>query len=627
MHAGQYRSDIDGLRTVAVLPVILFHLGLSQFPGGFVGVDVFFVISGFLITGVIHREIGEGNFSIVRFYERRARRILPALMVMILFCGVAGWFLFVPENFKRLGSSMAAAALFSSNVLFWLKTDYFAGPAELEPLIHTWSLAVEEQYYILFPLLLMALSRLRRPRYMAVTWALALASFGISVWMTFHARSGAYYLPHSRAWELLAGSLLALGAVPAIHRHRMAELAAFAGLAAVLAGIFLLDGSAPFPGYNALWPTVGAALILHAGSSGHRTLVARLLGSRPFVWTGLISYSLYLWHWPLIVFARYQKMGELDGTDRVVILALTFALAWASWRYIERPCRNRHKVSRNAIFAGAGASLAVVALSGGAIYASNGVSQRFVGVARPHLVRADMPQPGEPNCFIEDGKAATEIWAGDSCVLTRGNGKAILLWGDSHAYQYRHVMAGLAAAQGRTLVLYTAAGCPPIFDTVIPARPLCAPSHERIADIVRRYDVGRVILSGDWEAKMAANGIALSQLQATIARLQQLGTDIRMVGDNPRFDFQDIDFIGMRLARQGRLGADYTAEPANNDMFNQRLRALVGPSRFVDPRTVLCPASDQCLIYAGGKAVMGDGSHLSVDGTQRMAPALAPLFR
>ncbi|MCB5200694.1 acyltransferase, partial [Loktanella sp. TSTF-M6] len=309
-----YRRDIDGLRTLAVVPVVLGHAGLGLFAGGFVGVDVFFVISGFLITGILVRELEQGRFSLIDFYERRARRILPALFVVLAACIVVFWFLLLPQHYVVIGKAGIASLLFSSNIYFFrIDSAYFANATSMQPLLHTWSLAVEEQFYIVFPVLLWLIAAWRRTSRTLLIAGLSLASFALAVWMVPRHPVAAFYLTPTRVWELGLGALLALGAFPALRHRLLAELVAAAGLVAIAWAVFTLDKTDPFPGLNALAPCLGAVAIIWAGQS-QITLTGRLLSTRGMVGIGLMSYSLYLVHWPVLVAARIltSARGNLD---------------------------------------------------------------------------------------------------------------------------------------------------------------------------------------------------------------------------------------------------------------------------------------------------------------------------
>ncbi|WP_420587368.1 acyltransferase family protein [Ruegeria sp.] len=306
MSKGFYRPDIDGLRAVAVVPVVLHHAGFAGVPGGFVGVDIFFVISGFLITTILAREIRDGQFSILSFYERRARRILPALFVVLAACLAVGWFLLLPNQYGNLAVSVGATLLFASNIWFWMDAgDYFGHGIEFAPLLHTWSLAVEEQFYLFFPLLLWALSRASMRVWIRVIVLISLVSLALSMYATTAHPVANFYLTPTRIWELGIGALLAVGAFPALRRPAAVEAVALIGAVLIIGSILLISDHTPFPGITAIPPCLGAAFLIWAGMYG-RSMIARFLTLRPVVWIGLISYSLNLWHWPVLVAARVQ---------------------------------------------------------------------------------------------------------------------------------------------------------------------------------------------------------------------------------------------------------------------------------------------------------------------------------
>ena len=360
----KYRADIDGLRAVAVLPVVLYHAGVLGMSGGFLGVDVFFVISGFLITSIIATEISEHRFSLLSFYERRARRILPALTVVVLSTFAVGWVLLVPSEYKSLGQSALASALFLSNVYFTLTLDYFAPAAEFSPLLHTWSLAVEEQFYLFYPPVLALLFAWRGIR--AALWAVAGISglsLAAAVVMLPVKPDWVFYLIFFRAWELGIGAVLALSFFPVPRRRLLREIIAITGLLAILVPVFLYDSSMPFPGIAAVPPVFGAAAIIYIGKESLGSTVNKILAHRSLVWIGLISYSLYLWHWPILAFFRIgREHVSLPLDVGLLAVAVSVGVAWVSYRVIEYPFRARppYGFTRNAIF---GLSATVLFLS------------------------------------------------------------------------------------------------------------------------------------------------------------------------------------------------------------------------------------------------------------------------
>jgi peptidoglycan/LPS O-acetylase OafA/YrhL len=323
-----------------VLSVLLFHAGVEVFSGGFVGVDIFFVISGYLITTIIHREVESGRFSIAHFYERRFRRILPAAAVVVVAVFVAGELLFPLHHQDNLARSAIAAALFSSNIYFYLESGYFADPANTMPLLHTWSLAVEEQFYVVFPLVMLSIAKFGKGQYAIWLPVLAVASLITCVVVTEENATAAFYLGHTRAWELLAGSLLAVNVFPALRDQHTREFVALAGTLMVAFSVLFFSELTIFPGLAALLPVLGTVMIIHSGTGGETT-VGRCLSTRPLVFVGLISFSLYLWHWPVVVFAQYYSVVALTPALIILVLCASFFLAVVSWRYVEMPFRKK----------------------------------------------------------------------------------------------------------------------------------------------------------------------------------------------------------------------------------------------------------------------------------------------
>ncbi|MFN3470721.1 MAG: acyltransferase family protein, partial [Novosphingobium sp.] len=423
-HTAQYRRDIDGLRALAILPVLGFHAGLPGFSGGFVGVDVFFVISGFLITGIIAREIDEGRFSLLRFYERRARRILPALLLMIAVVLGAAALFYLPADFAGVPRSALMTLLFMANAWFFTQTGYFGGPADSMPLLHCWSLAVEEQFYLAFPFLLWACARFA-PHYRARALVLAaLLSFAIAFAKQADTDGFAFYLLPARAWELLAGSLLALHLPGRTGSQRWSEVLALLGLLLIAGAVLLYDRSTVFPGVSALAPVGGAALLIRHAPG---TMTGRLLSTRLLVGTGLISYSLYLWHWPIIVFADYLTDAPQGPVFKAALIAASFLAAWASWRFVERPFRDPRRFGQRRIFQLALGGMGAIAAIALTLVPLGGWPSRFpVEVSRLAQAAHDI-SPKRGRCLLDET-------GGDhpDCILGAPVAPTAVIWGDSH---------------------------------------------------------------------------------------------------------------------------------------------------------------------------------------------------
>lgn len=371
-----YRKEIDGLRALAVIPVILFHGGFSWLSGGYVGVDIFFVISGYLITSIILKEKEANTFTIISFYERRARRILPALFFIIFLCLPFAWFLLLPHELKEFGESIISVAFFSSNILFWQGSGYFAADAELIPLLHTWSLAVEEQFYVIFPLLMIAFWKLGKVWLISIISLIALFSLGLTEWGWREFPDANFYLIPTRAWELMIGALLAFYLYYKTQSSGMiCHIASLLGFGLIIYSIIYFDENIPFPSLYSLLPTIGTALIILF--TAPNTLVYHILSTRIMVGIGVISYSAYLWHYPLFVFAKTYSLDELSIWMVCLLSISSLLLAYFSWRFIERPFRNRQGFTRKQIFTSSIITSLLLIIIGLALTLSDGATFRF----------------------------------------------------------------------------------------------------------------------------------------------------------------------------------------------------------------------------------------------------------
>lgn len=493
----RHRSDIDGLRAVSIIPVLLFHAGIAGFDGGFVGVDVFFVISGFLITALIAEEMRQERFSLVRFYERRIRRILPALLVMLLACTVVASALLLPVDFREFSDSLTAAVLSVSNVFFWRQAGYFDEEALMKPLLHTWSLGVEEQFYLAFPLYLMAVLRWGRGRWVAAVLPVALLSLALSVYGLAHKPDVAFYLLPTRAWELLVGSLLALGAVPGLRGRLANELGGLLGLGLIGWSVVTFTEHTPFPGLNALYPCLGAALVIHTGAAG--TLVARLLSVRTLVFTGMISYSLYLWHWPVLVFAYYYTMAPLGAVETAAALAASVALAVLSWRYVETPLRRGGSpiAGRRAFGFAATATMLFVG-AGAAGHLSDGWEGRF----SPQVVAVDAMSGNRNDDLLPcHSRRPEEVEAGQLCAIgAEGAPKTWLLWGDSHVWSMQNLYDDAFRRLGVRAVVASYDGCAPLFGiSRVGYIGPCRAFSDAVAGLIDGGTIRDVVMVAFWE--------------------------------------------------------------------------------------------------------------------------------
>lgn len=455
----QYRREIDGLRAVAVLPVILFHAGFSVFSGGYVGVDVFFVISGYLITSILISELAQGNFSIARFYERRARRILPALFVVMFACLPFAYMWMLPSQLKEFSASIVTVVLSISNLYFLSQVDYFAPSAELQPLLHTWSLAIEEQYYFLFPLLLLAMRKLRVKAAALVIFALILVSFVFSEWGGRENAARNFFFTLSRFWEIGVGSICAF--LKFERTYRASNLLSAIGLALIVFSIFLYNDSTPFPGAYALAPVAGTALVLLFAVQG--AWVARLLRLRGFVGVGLISYSAYLWHQPLFAFARLRSLTEPSKALMVALAAASLLLAWATWYWVEQTFRKRVNpvlMTQRSVFTMSGIVAAVFVALGLAGYLGKGFEWRFnEDILR--YAQAENDRAISQCHFGLDKKLPAHPVT--ECQHISSTGKmSVMLLGDSHALAVSNAVGAMLDDEGVDFYDISYSGCVPL---------------------------------------------------------------------------------------------------------------------------------------------------------------------
>jgi len=649
-----YRADIDGLRAIAVLAILLFHVGVDGFGGGYVGVDIFFVISGFLITTIIVREIDAGSFSVARFYERRVRRILPALVVLIVATLAAGCLLLAPAQLEELAKSALATSVFASNVFFFTGTGYFDGPSEAKPLLHTWSLAVEEQFYILFPWLLLLIAK--RWRLAPPVLGLALLSLVACVVMTRLDASAAFFLFPFRAWELLTGAILALGVLPQLESAGRRNAVAIAGLSLVLASVFVLEPSTPFPGYAALLPTAGTAMVIHAGSGGD-SAVARALGVRPLVFVGLVSYSLYLWHWPIVVYAKQYLINEPTDLQAALIVVASLLLATLSWRYVEGPFRDRARFGpRPRLFAGAALVSVLLISAAAALVSSGGLPGRQVDTAFGEVVAADPGWQHWKNCeeLGEENERNPEL-----CRIGEGNvAPSFLLWGDSHALALASAVNLSALHTGAAGLMAVRTGCPPLLSVDRPGRESCARFNEAVLSrLEREPDIVTVVLAARWT--LAANGdrygneagdaVTLVDLQApprssggnaavfragverTVAAIEASGRRVVLVGQVPEIGY-DVPASSFAASLRGKdvtamiapTVAEFEERSARVDDVLNDIRARHEVT-VVEPAERLC-RDGLCQVVADGVPLYRDDNHLSLRGCVLVAELFDPLL-
>lgn len=626
----KYRSEIDGLRTVAVLPVVFYHFGIPPFTGGFVGVDVFFVISGFLITQLLVQDETLGRFSIVRFYERRVRRIVPALVVVMAACVPVAMYTMLPVDLVRFGSSIVATVAFSSNFFFWRFTDYFTGSGGSAPLLHTWSLAVEEQFYIFYPLLLVFLYG-RGKRNLPVTLGiLGLGSLAASLWAIDHMPVAAFYLSPFRAWELLLGAVIATTAwVP---KNRLTnEVLSVLGLGLIGWACLAYSDLDVFPGWRALPPCLGAGLIIFSNRD-RKTLVGQLLSLPVAVFIGKISYSLYLWHWPLVVFYRLIWSAMPDLETGIVLTALAIGLATLSWRYVERPFREGASravplLSRRSVFAAAGLAGGLLLAFGSVTIAAAGFPDRL----RPDVRRiAGYMDYSSTREFVQTNELGTcQVsersslpWPAPGCLALRRGARNILIWGDSHAAQYFYGLDIASAGSAYHLLHAAFSGCLPQSGPSERERS-CTDFNSAIIKFARDKADG-VIISGRWLDYPDAP----ARLEATVDTLQKSAVPVVVLG--PSIEYGDKLPIILARHAQFEPGTPLNASPylyaglfALDSRLKTELRGKKGVT-YISVLDSICPKKACPTTLPDGSPLQWDASHLTAAGSRVVGAKLWP---
>ncbi|SEW44297.1 Peptidoglycan/LPS O-acetylase OafA/YrhL, contains acyltransferase and SGNH-hydrolase domains [Cognatiyoonia koreensis] len=615
----KYRSEIDGLRAVAVVPVILFHAGLELFGGGFVGVDVFFVISGYLITTILIDELERGEFSILRFYERRARRILPALFFVMLCCLPFAWAWMLPNEIYSFGVSLMAVSVFISNIIFWRQEGYFAAAAEEKPLLHTWSLAVEEQYYVLFPIYLLLLWRFgRNPVFWSIC-VIATISLALSEWGWRNYPSANFYLAPTRAWELLAGSIAAF--IISRHGVKSNNLLAAMGLAGIIYAIFAFDKFTPFPSLYALAPVGGTVLIILY--SDRTTWVSKLLSTKGFVGIGLVSYSAYLWHQPLFAFARIRSYDQ-SGTPTLLGLGVvSLLLAWLSWRYIEQPFRKGSASvlpRRNQIFAASLVGILAFSGTGWFVRSQDGFPERLTAAQQDILKWESFDRDAayrKGRCFMMPELDYTQF--DDGCL---GTGETVI-WGDSYAAALTSGWRLNDPEVGQR----TASACPPLLGVDMPERPNCKAINDATFAVIAELENPHVVLNGIWWGFDKY----LDNLNATVQRLQEAGiTNITIIGGTPQFSPtlpKRLISLDLALTQDHRIKADIGDVLAADDVL-RTIAARHGVT-FVPILPHICDNDGYCDAVITTDAgvfepIAWDAGHLTPSGALHILRRIFP---
>ncbi|MGX9728032.1 MAG: acyltransferase family protein [Candidatus Electronema sp. VV] len=634
----KYRAEIDGLRAIAVISVVLFHAGFEHFSGGFVGVDIFFVISGYLITTIILSEKEQGIFSLANFYERRARRILPALFFVILISLPFAWLWLIPSDMKDFSQSLVAVSSFSSNILFWRETGYWGATNELKPLLHTWSLAVEEQYYILFPLFLMLMWRFHKRWILSSFIVIAASSLFISEWGAYNKPSANFFLLPTRGWEIAIGACIAFyflyrkKTIHAILSHRFVDEAlCVVGLLMIGYAVFVFDESTPFPSFYALMPTVGTGLIILFSSA--ETLVGRLLSTKLLVGIGLISYSAYLWHQPLIAFSHHATSTEPSQLILATMATISFPLAYLSWRFIEKPFRNKGTFGRKEIFTYSVIGSVIFIVTGLAGIATDGFDGRYT---QSRFTLNYIEQKLKVNHGLSETCAGKFTLSPDCRTSDQPE---ILIWGDSFAM---HLAQGITASNPKVKVIQmTKSNCGPFFDVApvygskysVSWAKGCLEFTEKVREWLKKntsvkYAVLSSPFSGYISKKsklMSRNGdlspanilLAAKEFKKTLNELMEMGIRPIIFSPPPANGVN----LGRCLAKTDWKGlnlnlCDFGVDEIINDRIiaNQFLNIIKNTSTVIQLDELTCDTS-LCKTHFDSIYIFRDDGHLSCEGS------------
>jgi peptidoglycan/LPS O-acetylase OafA/YrhL len=606
---GQYRPDIDGLRAIAVLLVVTFHAFPTLVRGGLIGVDVFFVVSGFLITTIIFESLSCGEFSLLTFYQRRIRRIFPALLVVLISCLAIGWFVMLPDAYANLAKQIVAAAAFSSNLLLWNESSYFDTAERSNPLLHLWSLGVEEQFYLAWPLVV-AFVWMRKLSMLRVALSVGVISFCLNVMTAQTHPIADFYSPFTRAWELLVGSLLATTPRVGFKKTKFRRnIWSTIGAALILLAAVVVSQTSVFPGWWALLPVIGAALVIAAEESAW--LNRKVLANPAVVSIGRISYSIYLWHWPLLTFASYSAAGTPSSSVRVAMIVLSILLALGTYRLVESPLRygkgGRWKAGSLV------SAMAVMAVFGFATNLQGGLPSRFPPIVKQLTDYAYGYQRWyrEGSCFLRPDQDASAFV---SCADPNSDRKVLFLWGDSHA---AHLYPGYSARGDINIVQRNASACPPLIGFSSDIRPFCKSINDYDLALIRRLQPSKVVLSAAWSQYDWP-----SYIERTVEQLRNAKVhSIIVVGPTPRWNDQlaKVMYDSFRTdplhTVPKRLIMTFKPDIFDLDRKLREVANQLGVD-YISPLAILCD-QDGCLTSPSDDALMQwDSSHLTAEGSR-----------
>lgn len=624
----EYRREIDGLRALAVVPVIFFHAGFDTFSGGFVGVDVFFVISGYLITSIILAEREAGTFSLVDFYERRMRRILPALFFVMLAYIPFAWFWLPPRDMKDFSESLIAVPIAVSNFLFWQTSGYFDTASELKSLIHTWSLAVEEQYYLLFPTFLVLTWRLRRHWVIGILVVVALTSLALAHWGASNHPQATFFLLPTRIWELLIGVFAAFylfgrdgTKIKSSDSSYLIQFLSIFGLFLIVYSIFVFDRQTLFPSLYTLIPTLGAAFIVLFATP--QTVVGKILSSKVLVGLGLISYSVYLWHQPLFAFARHITLADPGRDVFILLILLAIAAAYLSWRFVERPFRNKREVSRKSLVISTLFFTAFFVLLGLAGVLTQGFVDIRTNYMQKQILATVARSPERKECHTSGTNYRKPE---NACQYYVPNGSWAVL-GDSHAVELAYALAKVLEKDNKGVKHFSFSGCAPAYGRIDKTHSdsiNCSHWTEEVAaHIIADKSIDTVVVSHHTEGWAASdsneNAAPWKSYKGILHAFKAAGKDVVLVLQAPSLD-EDIEHLVFRLDSPPLdiPGKKRKKWEERQKYITERKNEISDEVTVINPSDLFCDEKD-CYVVRDGKALYFDIHHMSVAGALLVA--------
>jgi len=633
-----YRPEISGLRAIAVLPIIFFHAGFDMFKGGYLGVDIFFVISGYLITTILSKEIDAGNFSFVGFYERRARRILPALFFMLFIIIIISWFWLLPNEMRRFSQSLVSVLVFASNIFFYITTDYFTGGGEFRPLLHVWSLSVEEQYYFIYPAFLILIYKIKKHyQYLLLLLVFLLSLLYSEYLLDIDAKFSYYTLP-TRAYEFIVGAFSAfyVSKINATNRkYLLNEIMSFIGAGMIVFSVFLFDKLTPFPGFYALVPTIGAAIIIVYCTES--TIIGRLLSNKILVNIGLMSYGAYLWHHPLFALSRHRLIAPLGDYQIILLIILTFIMAYISYRYIEGPFRDKRLFNRKVVFISFMlASLAFVSF-GLFGHFNEGFAQRIPKkVSDVHISRESEKLMKMSGCEIANG-----VFNNSKCL--RGHLEFIpnmVLVGDSHAQSITQELSGIFNDKKKSFLPYVKSSCPLNFyrqDSYNKSNSACNKYQDAIYQDSTKNNIQFYVIFSrrDFLNKIlpTSQKVEFTNHLKSVLNLADRGKKIILINPVPAYETHVSDYMSKNIlfydSKLDHITQSQDEFESRMSFFTDKYKQLAKHENIynVSILDLFCDDStSKCITQIDGVPLYYDKDHLSYAGANLIAKKVSEVI-